>query len=130
MSRLCILLSYLLFIAPGASAQVVLQSSPAQTHRLASAQAITAPVKCDADGNVYLRFPSASPASFDIVKLSPDGSQKATYRYSEVPEIKDAFVHDFAIGNDGKVYELAQVSGKRVFVVEFWLTASLTRRQS
>ncbi len=102
-----------------ASSQAVLRPVPSQTHRLATAQSITVPIKCDSEGDTYFRFPSSSPSTFDLVKLSQDGSEKAKYRYYDLPDLKNAFVEDFAIADDGKVYELAQISGRRMFVIRF-----------
>ena len=78
-----------------------------------------APVKCDGDGNIYLRYPSRSPSTFDVARISPDGSTTASYRYYEQAELKNAFAEDFAIANDGKVYVLLQFSQKKMIVAEF-----------
>lgn len=118
MLRIPFLLSILLVAGLGLC-QNVLSPEPSQTHRLATAQSITLPIKCDSDGNVYLRNPSSSPSTLDLIKIAKDGTEKATFRYYEAPDLKRAFVEDFAVGDDGKVFELAQVSRENIYVLRF-----------
>ena len=99
--------------------QAVLQPAPSETHRLSVGQSVTIPIKCDGDGNLYLRSRAAGPATFDVVQFSPEGTKKTTYKSSDAPGFGDAFVHDFSIGSDGRVYELVQASGGEVFVLKF-----------
>jgi hypothetical protein len=76
------------------------------------------PLKCDSDGNVYFRFQTADRRSFNVSRFAPDGTQKATYRSSNIPELKDSTVNDFSIAEDGKLYELVWL-GKSIYIVEF-----------
>ncbi len=117
--RVVLLLAFLCLGVPSALPQSVLRPSTSETHRLSAGQSITIPVKCDTSGNLYLRSRSEGPATFDVVQLSPDGTRKAAYKSADSPGLKDAFVHDFSIGDDGKVYEIVQALGERVFVLKF-----------
>ena len=119
MLRIPFLLLNLPLVAASGLCQTVLSPEPSQTHRLATAQTITLPIKCDSDGNMYFRNPSNSPSTFDLIKIAKDGTQKAAFRYYEAPDLKRAFVEDFAVGDDGKVFELAQVSREKIFVLRF-----------
>ncbi len=112
-------LACMLLISDLVCAQPALQPSPSETHRLSVGQSITIPIKCDGEGNLYLRSRAAGPATFDLTKFSPAGTRIAEYKNSDIPGLGDAFVHDFSIGSDGKVYELVQASGDKVFVLRF-----------
>jgi len=101
------------------SAQTPFQLVSAEAHRLATAETVVLPAKCDGEGNVYFRIQPAGPGLFDVVRISLEGAQKAIYRYSDVPELKGSLVDDFAIGADGKVYELVELGEGHVLVLEF-----------
>lgn len=105
-------------VAP-AFPQNVLRPASSDIHRLSAGQSVTIPIKCDSGGNLYLRSRSTGPATFDLVQLSPNGARKATYKSADSPGLADAFIHDFSIGDDGKVYEIVQALGERIFVLKF-----------
>ncbi len=98
---------------------------PTEAHRLANDLEVVFPLKCDDDGNGYFRFPSPG-VYFDVARISPDGSQKATYRFSDDPDLKGSSVQDFAIGEGGTVYELVRDNG--YFIAEFSRDGKLERK--
>jgi len=97
----------------------VLGLAVTETHRLSSAGQLVLPFRCASNGAIYGRFPSGGPPLFQVLEFAPDGSQKGSYSYLSDPELKAAFLEDFAVTGNGEVYELAEVWKNRVFVVTF-----------
>ena len=56
------------------------------------------------------------PGKFDVVKIAPDGSQKATYSYSGVADIKDDTLLAASAGDHEEMYELLRAPGQRVLL--------------
>jgi hypothetical protein len=100
----------------GQSAPRPIPLVPGEAHRLTNDLQVVFPLKCDDRGDVYFRFPSRG-VYFDVARISSDGSQKATYRFSDDPDLKGASAQDFAIAEGGTIFELVQHQG--YYVVEF-----------
>jgi len=79
---------------------------------LAAAQSIAGPVKCDPQGNIYLRPSAPFQQAFTepIVKISRDGEQKAVFKFDSIPGFEGGPVEasDFAIGWRGQVNLVAR----------------------
>lgn len=72
------------------------------------------PVRCDLDGNVYVRqYRGGRPLTAPVVKISSEGQVKGTFDLSAVPDrhLKSGHIQDFAIGRGGDVYLLDDVRG-------------------
>ena len=91
------------------SVQVGLAKSPFQT-----------PVKCDPDGNLYLRlWQNSNPLRAPITKIGPDGKVLAEFSFDHVGDLdQDLQADDFVVGNRGEVYALVEGSKGR-YVVTF-----------
>jgi len=75
------------------------------------------PLRCDADGNSYLRVQTeVEPA---IRKFDSKGVQQALFRPSSIPDIKVAFATGFSIDNGGKIHQLVAVSFTDWYVITF-----------
>jgi hypothetical protein len=99
--------------------QTTFQLTDSDYHPLANHTDIVFPVKCDDRGNVYFRFSARGPGKFDVVKIAPDGSQKAVYTYAGVQDIKnDTLVAD-SVGKHGEMYELVSAPDYRVLLLRF-----------
>lgn len=97
------------------------------------------PVRCDRDGNVYMRPVSgqATSLSGQILRISSDGLNSMPFNPGVVPEFKEAkdiAIEDFTVSRDGQVYALVSILDKEgksnVVVLEFsddGHSASLTR---
>ncbi len=68
------------------------------------------PLKCDREGNVYIR--SASSFREPVLKVSPDGQKLADFSLASVPDWEKGEFYDFAIRPDGEVYLLAARRGQ------------------
>ena len=78
------------------------------------AAAFYPPLRCDSDGNLYLRTDSGSVPA--IHKLNAKGEKLALFEVSSNPDLKDVEGHDFALDVDGgELYELVY-PGRYVFV--------------
>ena len=103
--------------APGRG---VVNLTVAESHRLSTAGQEALPAKCDSAGNIYSRFGPGVGGLFQVSKFAPDGSQKSSYRYQSIPDLREAaFLEDFAIGEGGEVYELLSVWKNRTFLLAF-----------
>ena len=68
--------------------------------------AMILPLRCDSDGNYYVRFYRAeAPAKSPIYKIGPDGHKQATFTITSDPDFQGGT--DFAIGKDGDLYQLS-----------------------
>ena len=97
------------------------------------------PIRCDREGNVYMRPVSGMGTSLSgpILKIFSDGLKSTLFDANVVPELKEAkdvTIEDFNISRSGQVYELLSINdkeGKRnVAVLEFaddGHSASLTK---
>ncbi len=74
---------------------------------------IQAPIKCDADGNLYLRiWNNSSPLAVPIVKIGHDGKLLATFSFDHVADLgKDLLVDDFVVDANSAVYALVEGQG-------------------
>jgi len=90
-----------------------------EVHRLSNAGNAALPLKCDGAGNIYGRFGSGGPSVFQVSKFAPDGAKKSSYSYQSEPDLKAAFLEDFAVGDSGEVYELLSARKNRSFLVAF-----------
>jgi hypothetical protein len=82
-----------------------------------TATAMLLPLRCDSDGNYYVRFfHGRSPMKEPIYKFGHDGSKLATFTISSDPDLNGGT--DFAIGKNGEVYQLSDTS-KGTFVALF-----------
>lgn len=111
-----------------ASGQTSFQLTDSDYHPFANPTAIVFPVKCDDRGNVYFRFSARGPGKFDVVKIAPDGSQKAMYAYSGVADIKDDTLLAASAGDHGEMYELLRAPGQRVLLLRFSENGQLESR--
>lgn len=117
MNKLICYLAVLCTVAAQAVAQAPIALTITETHRLSTAAQLVLPLKCDGSGNIYGRFRSG--ARFQVMEFSPDGSQKSSYSDLSDPELKDAFPEDFAVTENGEVYELLKLWKSRSFVMIF-----------
>lgn len=108
--------------------QTIIQLTDSDFHRLSMPTGIAFPVKCDDRGNVYFRSAVRGPGKFDVVKIAPDGSQKATYTYSGVADIKDDTLLAASAGDHGEMYELLRAPGQRVLLLRFSENGQLESR--
>jgi len=99
--------------------QTTLQLSDSKYNPLAKPTDIVFPVKCDDHGNVYFRFSAHGSGKFDVVKVGPDGAQKAVYSYWGDAKLKDDTLLADSAGEHGEMYELLGGSGHRVRLVRF-----------
>jgi len=77
------------------------------------------PVKCDADGNIYVHpYQGPSPMAAPVVKIFPDGKRTATFSITSVPEFEKSGVYDFADGLRGEVY-IISINAKGKQIVSF-----------
>jgi len=102
----------LLFCALGAQGQKDVPRLTLQLEREIpvpgqGAAATVHPIKCDARGNIYVRFHGVRYFSAPVVKISPDGERKAVFATEKVPGWDGADIYDFDVGTDGQVYLLA-----------------------
>ena len=111
-----------------AFSQTTVQLMDSDYHRLSTPTEIVFPVKCDDRGNVYFRSAARGPGKFDVVKIAPDGSQKATYTYSGVADIKDDTLLAASAGDHGEMYELLRAPGQRVLLLRFSENGQLESR--
>ena len=97
------------------SGQTVAELVPGQSHPVIglTSDQFELPIKCDGDGNVYLR---SSFGAVEITKIAPDGTKKGSFG-SAVSEIKDLGLYDFFPAEDGKLYLL--LDGAEADVAEF-----------
>jgi hypothetical protein len=66
------------------------------------------PLRCDGDGNIYLRgFEQGNPAS-PVLRLSPKGDRVTTFSIGNEASLQKGVVQDFAVSLDGEVFELVQ----------------------
>ncbi len=70
------------------------------------AVATMAPIKCDAKGNIYVRFYQPRVFSAPIRKFTLDGENKAVYSTDNVKGWEGAEIIDYALAHDGQVYLL------------------------
>lgn len=81
---------------------------------------ILVPVKCDANGNIYVRSahgPGLKAFTRSVTRIKPDG-QARLISLDSSPELKDLDAYDFAISPDGSVFFTA-AAPHAVYVVEF-----------
>ena len=102
-----------------AVAQSTFQLSDSDYRPFTAPTDIVFPVKCDQQGNVYFRFSARGLGGFDVVKIAPDGSQKATYTYSAVPELKNDSLLAVSADDRGEIYELLKGPEHRVILLRF-----------
>ncbi len=67
--------------------------------------AIIAPMKCGADGHMFVRF-ADDPQASSISVISPDGEAAFSVSASAVNDVRDGHVEDFAPGPSGETYVL------------------------
>jgi hypothetical protein len=99
--------------------QTTFQLSDSNYHPLTKPTDIVFPVKCDDHGNVYFRFSAHGPGKFDVVKIAPDGAQKAVYSYWGDAKLRDDTLLADSVGEHGEMYELLGGAGHRVLLVRF-----------
>lgn len=102
-----------------ALSQTSFQLTDSNYHPLTRPTDIVFPVKCDDHGNVYFRFSARGPGKFDVVKVAPDGSQKAVYTYSGAADLKDDTLLAASVGDHGEMLELLKAPGQRVILLRF-----------
>ncbi len=97
--------------APTARSQMLVQES-ALSAPDADAVVIM-PVRCDSRGNIFLRPP--------LSKIAADGKRVATFDLSAAANdgLKNLLFKAFALGPDGRVYELARADDQHVVIVAF-----------
>lgn len=75
------------------------------------------PLRCDADGNFYLRVqPEVEPT---IRKFDNRGVQQVLFKPSSIPDIKVAFATYFSIDNSGEIHQLVGTSFTDWYVVTY-----------
>lgn len=61
-------------------------------------------LRCDAAGNIYLRFyQPANPFEAPVERISADGESRQTFSLAQVPGFENASINDFTVGSDGTV---------------------------
>jgi len=76
------------------------------------------PLRCDGDGNIYLRgFEQGNPAS-PVLRLSPKGDRVTTFSIGNEASLQKGVVQDFAVSLDGEVFELVQCDSD-VYIASF-----------
>jgi hypothetical protein len=74
--------------------------------------AIVSPTKCDAAGNIYVRFDQPKVFAAPVVKISSDGEKKAVFSLESAKDWETGEFYDFAVRSDGSLYLLAARWGK------------------
>jgi hypothetical protein len=122
MSRLTIVcIALLVAMTPAAAlAQSVVKLAsreqvivPAQWYR-----PLLFPMRCDSDGNLYLRGHVPRDNQTPITRISRKGDRVTTLSVDSDLDLRKATVSDFAVSPEGEVYQLAQV-GRDVYVATF-----------
>jgi hypothetical protein len=116
---LCTAWGLLTFAPVIAAGQMTIQLTDSTYYPLKKPTDVVFPVKCDDRGNVYFRSAARGPGKFDVVEVAPDGSEKATYTYSDNPELKDDTLLADAKGEHGDMYELLKARGQRLLLLRF-----------
>lgn len=75
------------------------------------------PVKCDSDGSLYLHERQVRGGSL-LVRVSPDGSRVTKFDFDAVENLKNAWVNDFSVNEDGDVFGLVKSAGS-YFIAQF-----------
>ncbi len=76
------------------------------------------PLRCDGDGNIYLRgFEQGNPAS-PVLRLNPKGDRVTTFSVGSEASLQKGVVQDFTVSPDGDVFELVQVDNN-TYVASF-----------
>lgn len=78
------------------------------------------PVKCDADGNIYVHpYASPSPMAAPVLRISHEGKRTGTFSITSVPEFEKSGTFDFAFGLRGEVYLISMnAKGKQIVAFE------------
>jgi hypothetical protein len=84
--------------------QLTLRALETKTVSGASAAPAFLPLRCDAGGNVYVRFyEPAQPLRAPIVRISADGREAKALSLTSVTDFRDADIDDFAASAHGSV---------------------------
>jgi len=84
--------------------------------------AFMSPVKCDADGNLYIRkYATDRPLLGPVVKIDPDGKRTALFDPAAVSQLALDRADAFSPASDGGMYQIAQsgVLKPRIYVLHF-----------
>lgn len=74
---------------------------------------VRTPVKCDAKGNVYVRYyVRRALAALPILRIAPDGKPTGTFNLRAASGFEQATAYDFDVGPRGEVYILAETQPK------------------
>jgi len=68
------------------------------------------PVKCDPDGNLYLHERQARGGSL-LVRVSADGTQITKFDFDSIENLKNAWLSDFSVVEDGEIFGLLKSGG-------------------
>src|ERR1019366_680182 len=86
---------------------------------------VISPIRCDADGNLYIReYVSGSPNNV-ITIIGPKGDKVTKTSLDSNPDLKKGKLNDFGVGPDGYLYELVQADHS-AYVVSFKPDGSLS----
>ena len=102
-----------------ACSQTTFQLTDSDYHPLTKPTDVVFPLKCDDQGNVYFRFSARGPGKFDVVKIAPDGAQKAIYTYSGIQDLRNDTLLADSVGKHGEMYELLSAPDHRVLLLRF-----------
>jgi hypothetical protein len=87
---------------------------------LANGTAYEAPVRCDTNGNMYIRFYQQNPDAAPIVKVGPDGKLAAEpVRLELVKELAKGGAIDFSVNANGEVSVLGVDDKNHFFIANF-----------
>lgn len=86
----------------------------------ASLNVLMVPLKCDAEGDIYLRgYQVGDYLAAPVTKLSADGTKRVEFNLRKVQGFDKAEIYDFAVGLHGDVYLLASTSLKERKIARF-----------
>jgi hypothetical protein len=85
---------------------------------LEGAHALYMPLRCDLDGNFYLREYESGLGATPVLKVTARAENLTKFSLDSVPELKGASIQDFSVTLEGTVYELLQF-GDDVIIAEF-----------
>ena len=88
-----------------------------------SGMAISLPIRCDADQNLFLRrfnLQEVHPGSESVVKFDTKAAIKATFSLMSSPELAGMVSGDYFADADGQLHEIAWMPGKKpIYLLHF-----------
>jgi hypothetical protein len=75
-------------------------------------------IKCDSGGRVFLRACEPGNSRAPVIRVNATGNGIVNFTFPASGGLKEATVYDFAIANDGVLYQLAQ-KGDEVFTIRY-----------